>query len=151
MSTLSGLTTQVNLKCLKMVSMNFSCPKPGDRHQNKCLKCSEPKFKFGHVTLFWLAKMAKNVHLATKVSLMSISSVWKWYQWIFHSQKPGDRHQKQVSGMFRTKVTILAMFWVAEMAKNVHLATQVNLRCPKMVPMNFSCSKTWGYTPKTSL
>ena len=29
------------------------------------------------------------------------------------------------------------------------LATQVNLRCQKMVPMNLPCPKTRGYTPKS--
>ena len=31
------------------------------------------------------------------------------------------------------------------------LATQVNPRCLKMAPMNVSCPKTWGWTPKSSL
>ena len=69
--------------------------------------------------------------------LRSIWGVWKCSQWMSHAPKHGDRHQKQVSSMFRTKVISLATFWQAEMIKNGHLATKVNLRCLKMVPMDF--------------
>ena len=44
----------------------------------------------------------------------SIWGVWKWSYWIKHGPKPGDRHQDQLSRMFRTKVTnldILSFKW----------------------------------------
>ena len=37
--------------------------------------------------------------------------------WISHAQKPGDRHQNQVSSMFRTKVRSLAILRYLEWPK----------------------------------
>ena len=88
---------------------------------------------FGPEWLFW--------------PLRSVWGIWNSSQMISHAQKHGDRHQNQVSSMFRTKVrylTILTGRNGQKWPKNGNLASQVDLRCLKMVAMNFSCPKTWG-------
>ncbi len=116
-------------------------------HQNlgidtkiKSLACLEPKLKFGHFILFDRPKWPF-------LPLRSIQGVWKWSQWISHAQNLWDRHQNQVYGMFRTKVTnlaILSHFDWPKWPQTAILVTQVNLRCLKMVPMDFPCPKTKG-------
>ena len=77
----------------------------------------------------------------------------KWSQMIPHTQKHRDRHQKQVSSMFRTKVTISLLEVVLGLLQPLHhfLDLQVDLRLMKMVPNDFPWPKTLGLTPKTSL
>ena len=114
-----------------------SAQKLGD---GQSLACSEPKLKFGHFILFDRPKWPF-------LPLRSIQGVWKWSQWISHAQNLWDRHQNQVYGMFRTKVTnlaILSHFDWPKWPQTAILATQVNLRCLKMVPMDFPCPKTKG-------
>ena len=140
----SMTATQVNLRCLKMVPMNFSYPKNlGIDTKNKSLACSEQKLEIWPC-FEWPKWLKMSIYHLAIWPLRLIWSVLKRSQWISHARKPGDTHQKQVFSMFRTKVGNLAMFSVAEMAKNGHLATQVNPSGLKMVPMNFSYPKTWG-------
>ena len=116
--------------------------KPGDT--KSILVCSEPKLqvwpcnhiltcRIGHKWPFW--------------QLRPIWGVWTRPQWISHTQKPRDRHQNQLSSMFRTKVTDLAILPYFDWPKwpqMAILATRVNLRSLKIVPMNFPYQKTWG-------
>ena len=87
--------------------------------------------------------MAINDDLATQANLRCL----KMITMDFPYPNPRDRHPNRVSSMIRTKVISLAklphltIFWVAI---NDDLATQANLRCLKMVPMDFPCPKTWG-------
>ena len=103
--------------------------KPGDT-KSKLLVCSEPKLQVSPCYLILTCRIG---HKWPFWPLRSIWGVWKWSKWISHTQKPWGRHQKQVSSRLTTKVTKLAI-----------LATQINLRCLKMVPMNFWCPNTWG-------
>ena len=68
-------------------------------------------------------------------------------------QERRHRHQKQVSSMFRTKVTISLLEVVLGLLQPLHhfLDLQVDLRLMKMVPNDFPWPKTLGLTPKTSL
>ena len=67
------------------------------------------------IAYFEWPKLPQMALLATQVNLsksptylkLSIWGVWKWSYWIKHGPKPGDRHQDQLSRMFRTKVTNL--------------------------------------------
>ena len=58
-----------------------------------------------------------------------------------------DRHQKQVSSMFRSKVTISLLEDVLGLLQPLHpvLVLQGSL---KMVPNDSPWPKTWGLTPK---
>ena len=116
----------------------------------KYLASSEPKLLIGLFS-----------NILTEMDIWPPRSTWKWSQWTSHAHKPGDRHQNQVFSLFRTIVTNLAILpyfdrhydwpnW-PKMTRNGHLAIQVNLRCLKMIPMNFPCTKTWVLTPKWSL
>ena len=69
----------------------------------KSLRCSEHKLLF---MPFYLTFTGQNGHKWAFWPLRSIWDVWKWSQLISHAQKPGHRHQKQVSKMFRTQVAI---------------------------------------------
>ena len=68
-------------------------------------------------------------------------------------QERRHRHQKQVSSMFRTKVTISLLEVVLGLLQLLHpvLDLQVDLRLMNMVPNDFPWPKTLGLTPKTSL
>ena len=73
--------------------------------------CSEPKLQF---RLFYLILNGRNGHKWPFWPLRSIGGVWKWSQWISHTQKPGDRHQNQVSSMFGTlimKLAFIPLLW----------------------------------------
>ena len=61
-----------------------------------------------------------------------------------------DRHQKQVSSMFRSKVTVSLLEDVLGLLQPLHpvLVLQGSL---KMVPNDSPYQKTWDLTPKSSL
>ena len=63
-----------------------------------------------------------------------------------HTQKHGVRHQNQVSGMIRSRVTKLLLEVVLDLLQALLLIlnVQVNLGLLKMVPNDFSYPKTWG-------
>ena len=52
-----------------------------------------------------LLKLVRTSYISF-LTFRSILGLWKWSQMIPHTQKPGVRHQNQVSSMFKTKVTI---------------------------------------------
>ena len=68
----------------------------------------------------------------------------KWSQMIPYTNKHRDRHQKQPSSMFRTKVTISLHEVVLGLLQPLHpvLDLQINLRLVKMVPNDFPYTKT---------
>ena len=69
----------------------------------KSLVCSEPMLQF-HSLKLSLASYSPSTFFLT------FRSIWgsrKWSQMIPHTQKPGVRHQNQVSRMARSKVTII--------------------------------------------
>ena len=63
-----------------------------------------------------------------------------------HTPKHGVRHENQVSSMIRSKVTKLLLEVVLDLLQPIHpiLDVQVNLGVLKMVPNDFSYSKTLG-------
>ena len=65
------------------------------------------RYYFAHSIL-----SGQNGHKLPFWPLRSIWGVWKWSHWISHAQKHGDKHQNQVSTMFKTKqdLVILAYF-----------------------------------------
>ena len=110
--------------------------------------------------------MPKNLGIDTKIMFLACAElkleVWPSYLiWSGHKWPFGHSGQSEVSENDPNEFPMLKNlgidtkiksepklhFWpsrLAEMTKNGHLATHVNLRCLKMVPMNFSCPKTWG-------
>ena len=105
-------------------------------HQKHSLPCSEPKLQFHAFKLSLVSYSPWTLFLTFR----SIWGSWKWPQIIFHTQKPGVRHQTQVSSMTRSKVTIYADFgpiypFSAEMAKRS--------RHRYMGVKNLLCKKVW--------
>ena len=82
--------------------------------------------------------------------LRSIWGVWKWSQWISHAQKPWDRHQNQVSSMFRTKVRNFHwIFWNwPKMAKNGHFGHSGQSEVSENGPNEFLMPKNLGRDAK---
>ena len=84
-------------------------PKPRYRHQNQVssmFRTKARRYRFGHSSLFWLTQ---NGHKWPLWPPRCSWGVWKWSQWISYGPKPRNRHQNQVSSMFRTKISDLAI------------------------------------------
>ena len=102
----------------------------------RSLACSQPNLQFHSLKLSLAVYSPSTLFLTFR----SIWGSWKWPQIIFHTQKPGVRHQTQVSSMTRSKVTIYADFgpiypFSAEMAKRS--------RHRYMGVKNLLCKKVW--------
>ena len=136
------LDLQINLRLLNMVPNDFSYPKTWGNTKIKSLASSEPKLQF-HSLKSSLASNTSTLFLTLNLILGS----WKWSQMIPHTQKHMDRHQKQVSSMFRSKVTVSLLEDVLGLLQPLHpvLVLQGSL---KMVPNDSPWPKTWGLTPK---
>ena len=122
--------------------------------KNKSLACSEQKLQIwaclSHYGWPNWPKMAKWPQKAIW-ALRSIWGIWKWSQWISDAQTPGDRHQKQVSSMLRTKVTNLGMFialWLAELAKKGHFGHSGQSEVSENGPNEFLIPKNLGIDTK---
>ena len=72
----------------------------GIDNKNKSPACSELKLQFHSLKSSLASYNPSTLFLTLNLILGS----WKWSQMIPHTQKHTDRHQKQVSSMFRTQV-----------------------------------------------
>ena len=102
-----------------------------------------PKLQFYSLKLSLASESPSTLFLRFRVSC-------KWSQMIHITQKHRDRHQKQVSRVFRTKVTISLCEVVLGLLQHLYpvLDLQINLRLVKMVPNDSSWPKNIGIDTK---
>ena len=93
-----------------------------------------------------LLKLVRTSYISF-LTFRSILGLWKWSQMIPHTQKPGVRHQNQVSIMFRTKVRNFLLDMVLDLLHPI-LNLQVNLRHLKMVSKWFPIPKNIWFDTK---
>ena len=107
------------------------------------------------VTCYWLlvTLLLVTLLLVTLLTVLLLQYYMSHPILIRGPQERRHRHQKQVSSMCRTRVTISLLEVVLGLLQPLHhfLDLQVDLRLIKMVPNDLPWPKTLGLTPKTSM